>query len=361
MAARLRETLLRSRKPSVMRSIGFFNKLELRDFVKARPLHTRVGGSRYSLVSPDHAAFDGRFQGIPENLRAVLDNGGRLVVKHAYPMSTYGKFTYFLSKQDGQLHLHLPSTGERWRGLKAAVELRRLTDRRPSDAYAPHAEEPYRRQWMVEEAYQPARLDGRIVETRHFFTPFFGKQNWLLGGIGYLGHSDTRSVDTALAGNHRVVDIMKQLYMQSEYGGHSEKKAQELARHWDQAASGMLLTLSKRLHRNVSRQSRVPFASEGFKYAQLEKSPLWEGKTKEGKDLITLGHGFAGDSSPVWNPRTRRFDVALAEVQYWPEIKDFFEVHPEKRQELQTRFDALSAKRKAILSTPRRSTEYVPD
>ncbi len=154
-------------------------------------------------------------------------------------------------------------------------------------------------------------------------------------------------VSTALAGNHRVVDILKQLYMHSDYGGHSEEQAKELAHHWNQAASGMALTLSERLHKSVSRQARVPFAGEGFKYAARTQSPIWEEK-----DKVTLGHEWAVDSSPVWNPRTRRFDVALAEVQYWPEIHDFFEVHPEKRQELQTRFAVMNSEKKLRLSKP---------
>ncbi|PIO01997.1 hypothetical protein COY71_04880 [Candidatus Micrarchaeota archaeon CG_4_10_14_0_8_um_filter_60_7] len=294
------------RASPLLENLGLLSKLEQREFFKAKPLSVAVGGNRYHLFQPRFAEFNGSIR-LPEHLRQVLQEGGRLVIKHSAPVSTFGDYTYFLSHEGGKFKLYHPPSKTTWVGRDAVKQLGELVKRRVND---PDVPEEYQGQWIAEEDYKPARLGGNIVETRSYVFPFsgffsfagfpFSRRRPRVGGsLGYIGHEDTRTVKGQNEESMSIESVLARLY--SEQGGYSPEKAAKLAKEWKVAATRIAEEASKRLQSHALNLTGKPFASDAFRTALKDKNPFWKNGEKK---FLNLGWGV--DLSPVWNPATRR-------------------------------------------------------
>ncbi|MBI5225515.1 hypothetical protein HY989_06615 [Candidatus Micrarchaeota archaeon] len=330
----LREKL---KQHELFREGGFLSKLELREFIsKGSKINSKVNGNRYSLVQPEFAEFKGSLKNIPKEMHNVLENGKMLVLKHSFPYATYGTQTFFLSKKDGQYVLKHPSTNNTWTGKTALDRIKALRRRTVKEEWVP---KPHDRQWIIETNYNPAKLDGRnVVETRHFYVPFTKGRREIVGSVALIGHNLTRSVGYTNAQKSKVEDSMAKLYIQ--YGGHTEKEAMRLALEWKEAAAKIAGRLSTNLHRFTSHLIRKPFSAASIQEGLAANDPFIRDREK-----TFLRHGWAVDLAPAWNPKTKRFDMALVEVQAYPGLMTLFHEYPELEKSIRDRFRKLDPKK----------------
>ena len=296
------------------RPYGFWNKLEVRRFIERSPVTVSVGGRKYSLHQPKFAEVR---DGIPREMKEVLEKGGRVFVKSPKPISTFGKRLYLVSSAGGKTIVSRPHDRKTWAGGEANKVLKRLGN------------------WLAEEDYQPARLGGRVVENRFYVSPFLGRGTRVFASQGFVGQENTRSVSYGAADTRPAHEAVAELYQRPEYGGHPKEKALALASEWTEAARKLSEKVSLRLHRGESRRAfretgkGTPFARASFQ----EKTPY-----TEEKGAIYLNYGWAVDLSPVWREKEKRFGVALSEVQVLPAIAGVFKKRPELEEKLAAAF-----------------------